>query len=112
MFKKLILIIAVLALFACVPIEAAAPNYYPARLCNSCGFGSKRQNCVKCDKWTGTTHYNARLCNSCGFGTKNQNCVKCGKWIGSSNYYEAWLCNSCGFGHKDENCVKCGKWAH
>ena len=109
MFKKMLFFLAILATSVCVPTEAGAPNYYPALLCVSCGFGNKIQNCVKCDKWTGSNYYNARICTNCGFGSKRQNCVKCGKWVGSARY-EARLCTTCGFGHKDEYCVKCGKW--
>ena len=25
-------------------------------------------------------HYKAMLCGDCGFGSKKDNCVKCGKW--------------------------------
>ena len=56
------------------------------------------------------THYEARLCNSCGFGSKKDNCVRCGKWVGSFRQL-AYLCGSCGFGSKKDNCAICGKWA-
>lgn len=80
-----------------------------AKLCNDCGFGTKKNDCVKCGKWVGTTDIKARLCSDCGFGTKKNNCVKCGKWVGNADI-DAKLCNNCGFGTKKENCVKCGKW--
>lgn len=111
MFKKSLLLLAVLITFASVSTEASAPNYYPALLCSNCGFGFKSQHCVKCDKWVNTQFHKARLCTSCGFGSKKQDCVKCGKWTGNQSY-EARICNECGFGNKRENCVKCGKWAH
>lgn len=82
---------------------------YPARLCNDCGFGAKKDNCTKCGKWVGSTDIKARLCSNCGFGSKQNNCVKCGKWVGSADI-RAKLCNDCGFGSKKEYCVKCGKW--
>ena len=56
------------------------------------------------------THYEARLCNRCGFGNKKDNCVRCGKWVGSFRQL-AYLCGSCGFGNKKDNCAICGKWA-
>ncbi len=52
----------------------------PAQLCNNCGFGSKKDNCAKCDKWMGGSKIPANLCNNCGFGSKKDNCVKCGNW--------------------------------
>ncbi|MDO4583037.1 MAG: hypothetical protein Q4D62_02935 [Planctomycetia bacterium] len=82
---------------------------YPAMLCNSCGFGNRGKDCVKCGKWTGGQGVPAMLCHSCGFGNKNKNCVSCGKWIGS-NGVRALLCSSCGFGTKKDHCVSCGKW--
>ncbi len=80
-----------------------------AFLCNNCGFGNKKNDCVKCGKWIGGGGSPAHLCNSCGFGSKKNDCVKCGKWTGSARI-PAQLCNSCSFGNKKNNCVKCGKW--
>jgi ribosomal protein L37E len=80
-----------------------------AQLCNTCGFGNKKDNCVKCGKWVGNSGVPARLCGDCGFGNKKDNCAKCGKWV-ASNGVPAQYCNSCGFGNKKDNCVKCGKW--
>ncbi|HWY38052.1 MAG TPA: hypothetical protein VNY73_05805 [Bacteroidia bacterium] len=80
-----------------------------AQLCGNCGFGNKKDNCVKCDKWVASSGVKAQLCNDCGFGNKKDNCVKCGKWVASSTV-PAQLCGSCGFGNKKDNCVKCGKW--
>jgi hypothetical protein len=84
--------------------------HHPANLCNNCGFGSKKDNCCKCNKWMGSKKIPARLCNDCGFGSKKDNCCKCDKWMGS-NKTPANLCNDCGFGNKKDNCCKCGKWA-
>ena len=56
------------------------------------------------------TSFRAQLCNNCGFGNKKDNCVKCGKWV-ANNGIPAQLCNDCGFGNKKDNCAKCGKWA-
>lgn len=83
---------------------------YPAMLCGSCGFGSKKDRCSQCGKWTGNSKIPAVLCSSCGFGNKQEKCVQCGKWIGT-NGIRAVLCNSCGFGNKKDNCVRCGRWA-
>lgn len=88
----------------------ALASHYPAQLCNSCGFGSKKDNCVRCNRWVGSTRHPARLCSSHGFGSKKDNCVRCGKWVGS-HHQLAYLCGSCGFGSKKENCVVCGRWA-
>lgn len=82
---------------------------YRAMLCNNCGFGSKKDNCVLCGKWISGSGVPARLCNNCGFGSRKDNCVLCGKWVGS-NGIPARLCNNCGFGNRKDNCCKCGKW--
>jgi len=80
-----------------------------AQLCNDCGFGSKKDNCAKCNKWMGSSKSQAYLCGDCGFGSKKDNCVKCNKWVGSSGV-NAQLCNDCSFGSKKDNCSKCSKW--
>jgi ribosomal protein L37E len=80
-----------------------------AKLCSDCGFGNKKDNCAKCNKWIASTKIEAQLCNDCGFGNKKDNCCKCGKWV-ASNGVQAMLCNDCGFGNKKDNCVKCNKW--
>jgi ribosomal protein L37E len=58
----------------------ALATHHPARLCNNCGFGSKKDDCAKCGKWMGSTKIPARLCDDHGFGSKKDNCVKCGRW--------------------------------
>ena len=88
----------------------AHATHYDAQLCNSCGFGSKKDNCTKCGKWMGSTKIPARLCSDHGFGSKKDNCASCGKWVGS-NHQLAYVGNCCGFGSKKDNCVICGKWA-
>jgi ribosomal protein L37E len=90
--------------------RTAWAEHYPAKLCGNCGFGSKKDDCAKCGKWTGSTKIPARLCGDHGFGSKKDNCVRCGKWVGSTNQ-PAYLCGNCGFGSKKDNCVICGKWA-
>lgn len=80
-----------------------------AMLCNDCGFGNRKENCVKCGKWMGSTKIPAYLCSSCGFGNRKDECVKCGRWIGSGGV-PACICGSCGFGNRKDDCVKCGKW--
>jgi hypothetical protein len=90
--------------------KVALAEHYPARLCNSCGFGSKKDECAHCGKWMASTRIPARLCSQHGFGSKADNCVRCGKWVGS-NKQLAYLCGNCGFGNKKDNCVICGKWA-
>lgn len=112
---RFFILFAVLLAPLLLTLGAQSPNAsrndpkIPAKLCNDCGFGSKKNNCVKCGRWVGTTDIKARLCNNCGFGSKKNDCVKCGRWVGSANI-DAKLCNDCGFGAKKENCVKCGKW--
>lgn len=80
-----------------------------AQLCNDCGFGSKKDNCVKCNKWVASSGSQAYLCGDCSFGSKKDNCVKCNKWVGSSGV-KAQLCGDCSFGSKKDNCSKCNKW--
>jgi len=80
-----------------------------AQLCSDCGFGSKKDNCVKCNKWVASSGSQAFLCGDCGFGSKKDNCVKCNKWVGSSGV-KAQLCGDCSFGSKKDNCSKCSKW--
>lgn len=88
----------------------AHATHYEARLCNNCGFGSKKDNCVRCGKWVGSRRVPARLCSTHGFGSKKDNCVRCGRWVGSFRQL-AYLCGNCGFGSKKDNCAVCGKWA-
>ncbi|MBK8260308.1 MAG: hypothetical protein IPK80_03100 [Nannocystis sp.] len=52
----------------------------PAHLCNDCGYGAKKDNCCKCNKWLGDTKISAYLCNDCGYRTKKDNCCKCNKY--------------------------------
>ena len=80
-----------------------------AQLCSDCGFGNKKDNCAKCNKWIASSKVKAYLCNDCGFGNKKDNCCKCDKWV-ASNGVQAMLCGDCGFGNKKDNCVKCNKW--
>ncbi len=91
-------------------MESSKLTYYPAVLCNDCGFGNKKDNCCKCGKWMAGRKIPARLCSDCGFGNKKDNCCKCGKWTGSTKI-PAYICNDCGFGNKKDYCCKCGKWA-
>jgi hypothetical protein len=90
--------------------SSAHAEHYPAKLCGSCSFGSKGDDCAKCGKWRGSTKVPARLCGDHGFGSKGDNCASCGNWVGSSKAL-AYLCGDCGFGSKKDNCMKCGKWA-
>lgn len=106
---RCLLLAAMLVLCLGGGTDRASEPKIRAKLCNDCGFGSRKENCVKCGKWVGSTDIKARLCNNCGFGSKKEYCVKCGKWVGTTNI-DAKLCNNCGFGSKQENCVKCGKW--
>ncbi len=115
--KKRILIILAASLFVVFALpgvffvtaqEAPAAPTVRAMYCNSCGFGNKKNDCVKCGKWVGSSSFPAYLCNSCGFGNKKNDCVKCGKWIGGSGI-PAVICGSCGFGNQRNQCVKCGK---
>ena len=96
------------ATFGVVRVARAGARH-PALLCNDCGFGSKKDNCVKCGKWVGSSKIKGYIGDCCGFGSKKENCVKCGKWVGSTRIHGT-LCNDCGFGSKKDNCVICGKW--
>ncbi|MEK6646708.1 MAG: hypothetical protein AABY84_08550 [Candidatus Firestonebacteria bacterium] len=75
-----------------------------ALLCNSCGFGNKAEECVKCGQPFASI--TAKLCDNCGFGNKANECVKCSQPFASTL---AKLCNTCGFG-KENYCVKCGQY--
>lgn len=80
-----------------------------AKLCSSCGFGKKKNNCVKCSKHVGNGGIPAVLCHNCSFGGKKDDCVKCGRWAAGSGA-KARLCTGCSTGVKKGNCVKCDKW--
>ncbi len=96
--------------FGILAANTAWAQHFPAKLCNSCGFGNKKDNCARCGKWMGTTQIPAILCGDHGFGNKGDNCCVCGKWVGSATI-RAHIGNCCGFGNKKDNCVICGKWA-
>jgi rRNA maturation protein Nop10 len=51
------------------------------RMCQSCGSGSKKDQCIKCGNHIGSGGIMARLCNSCGSGSKKDQCIKCGNHI-------------------------------
>ncbi len=103
-------VVSLASLPALLFARRAHAEHYQAKLCGSCGFGSKKDDCTKCGKWMGSTKIPARLCGTHGFGSKKDNCAKCGKWVGSNNQI-AYIGNCCGFGSKKDNCVICGKWA-
>ncbi|MGE0793489.1 MAG: hypothetical protein AB7V77_04910 [Candidatus Woesearchaeota archaeon] len=69
----------------------------PAKLCSSCGFGSKKDKCVVCDKSFAKNE--GKLCRDCGFGSKKDKCAKCG---GSFARETAHVCDS----HKNV-CARC-----
>jgi len=75
------------------------PCYENAVLCDYC----RSDTCSSCDRYS--TDVPARLCNNCGFGSAKENCVKCNKWCGSSQK-PAYLCGDCSFGSAKENCSK------
>ena len=87
--------------------SAAVAGTVPAMLCGNCGFGSNKENCVKCGNWVGSEVIYALLCDNCGFGNNKENCAKCGEWIGSEKT-RARLCGNCGFASNKEKCIKCG----
>ena len=89
-------------------LYSGALSQIQARLCSNCGFGNKRDNCVRCGKWVGSSGIPAQICKNCGFGSKKDYCAKCGKWMGSTSY-PAQLCGTCGFGNKRYECVQCGR---
>ena len=80
-----------------------------AMLCSNCGFGTKKDYCVKCGRWLAGSGEPARLCSSCGFGNKKDYCIKCGRWV-ANNGVPAMICSSCAFGNKKNYCFLCGRW--
>jgi len=50
-----------------------------ARLCSTCGSGSKAKQCIECGKTITSGGVVARLCSTCGSGSKKDKCVKCGR---------------------------------
>lgn len=50
MLKKTIALAVALLIITVASANAAAPRYY-GKLCNNCGFGQKKEYCVKCGKW-------------------------------------------------------------
>jgi hypothetical protein len=81
---------------------------HEAFLCNDCGFGSGKDNCVKCGAWIASSGVPAKICDDCAFGSGADNCVKCGNWLGSTKF-PAFICSDCAFGSGADLCVKCGK---
>jgi hypothetical protein len=78
-----------------------------ARLCNNCGFGTKKNDCVLCGKWAPHDFSEARLCKrKCAFGNRKQNCIKCGEWT-PMNFTEGRVCRGCGFGNDRRKCAGC-----
>ena len=48
-----------------------------------------------------------KICDSCGFGGKADECIKCGTPIYSGGAMVK-MCDSCGFGGTADECIKCG----
>lgn len=75
-----------------------------AMRCNSCAFGSKADQCVKCGGPFGKEL--AYLCDNCSFGSKGDECVMCGNPFAKS---ASKLCSQCAFG-SSKKCLKCDKY--
>ena len=82
-----------------------------ARLCSSCGMGSKKDNCVKCgERISPRCGSIALICGNCNTESENlqKKCIKCGKTLNAAAVM-AKVCDSCNSGDKKNECAKCGK---
>ena len=79
----------------------------PAILCESCGQGTKADECVLCRKRADGQGIPAQLCPNCGFSNQKLDCVRCSRRP-SSRSHPAVLCRTCVSARKND-CAKCGK---
>eukprot|EP00764_Aduncisulcus_paluster_P004483 gnl/Carplike_NY0171/1728_a2333_553.p1 GENE.gnl/Carplike_NY0171/1728_a2333_553~~gnl/Carplike_NY0171/1728_a2333_553.p1 ORF type:complete len:1731 (-),score=653.83 gnl/Carplike_NY0171/1728_a2333_553:139-4908(-) len=82
-----------------------------AILCDSCAFGSGKDNCLLCGKWVGSSSYRATRCSSCRFGSKKTKCDKCGREA-FDRWVPAKLCSDCGFSKYKDKCVHCKSYVY
>jgi hypothetical protein len=79
-----------------------------ARLCDSCGFGSRQEECLKCGEEASHGGVIAPLCASCS-SSAGDKCIKCGKPI-SAVSVTALLCGRCGVHPDGKRCSRCGRY--
>ena len=89
----------------------AGGDRVPLHLCNSCGFGTKSQDCFKCGRRAADGGQRvAPACRDCVFGNAAKECAKCGIYFGDGPKHAAILCRSCSFGIDGrDRCAKCGQ---
>jgi hypothetical protein len=75
-----------------------------AQLCDSCGFGLWRHECLKCGSSITRGGVIAELCVACS--SKAGECIKCHKPIAGLGVVTL-LCGKCAFGYLDKKCVNC-----
>jgi hypothetical protein len=79
-----------------------------AHLCEACGFGFHRNECLSCGEALSGGAIMAQLCSSC-YGASKDKCIKCGKPLFDKGVL-ARLCGRCGFLPVGNQCSKCGKY--
>lgn len=78
-------------------------------ICESCGFGSHKQECVKCGTAVPSRPALAQLCPDC-FQSRKDKCIKCGKAVPPEKGVAAVLCWRCASDAGQEKCIRCGKY--
>jgi len=71
-----------------------------ALMCDSHGFGSKKEQRVVCGKWP--AQHPALLCNNCGFGSSRGQCCVCEQWPAPN---PAMV-----YDEHNRKCAKCGSY--
>lgn len=79
-----------------------------AQLCDTCGFGSHRLECLKCGGEISRGGIVAELCTSCSSASKDK-CIKCNKAVSAAGV-TALLCGRCGIQPPGKMCIKCGRY--
>lgn len=79
-----------------------------AQLCDSCGYGLWKHECLKCEGSISRGGIVAELCASCSSKVGGQ-CIKCHKPI-SGPGVAALLCGSCAFQPAGKKCINCEKY--
>jgi len=79
----------------------------PAQLCHSCGFGSRKNECLKCGSAI-SRGFTVEFCPACS-GKNRDKCVKCGKPLTAPGV-AALLCGSCAFQPAGKKCIRCERY--
>jgi hypothetical protein len=79
-----------------------------AQLCEACGVGPHKNECLNCGEAFSGGAIVAQLCSSC-YGVIKDKCIKCGKPLLDKGVL-ARLCGRCGFSSAGNRCGKCGKY--